>query len=136
MKGSKATLLQRACAWLILLLLVTGAIYGAGRLVWWAASQVPPDAARMWAMLATALLPLTAWAGWYFGHTESRGVLSGIDKAADKMFGLMTQTLSARVGTAKALQQAAPQANAVMEMPRAELPPVHFPELVDGVIDI
>lgn len=60
-------------------------IVGAG--AWWLMLQIPPNVARLWALTVSVALPLATWAGWWFGHTEERGRLTGFDKAVDRMFG-------------------------------------------------
>jgi len=56
--------------------------------------------------VTTALLPIVAWTGWYFGHTESRGRLAGIDQAVDRVMGAATKAAGLRVGTVRAMRQA------------------------------
>ena len=92
-------------------------------LVWRLALGVPPNAARAWALAATALLPLTAWVSWYFGHTEARGRLAGIDQAVDKVMGAATKTAGLRVGATRALRQAA------KPEPSPTLPTVILPDV-------
>lgn len=65
-------------------------------LVWRGMLQVSPNAARAWALAATALLPLAAWSGWWFGHTEARGRLAGIDQAVDKVMSAATRVAAPR----------------------------------------
>jgi hypothetical protein len=96
---------QRMCAWLVAVALALAVLYGAGWLVWQMMLEVPPTWARGWALATTALLPIVAWTGWYFGHTESRGRLAGIDQAVDRVIGAATKTAGLRVGTARAMRQ-------------------------------
>ena len=74
-------------------------------LAWRGMSKVPPNAARAWALVATVLLPMVTWAGWWFGHTEARGRLAGIDQAVDKVMGAATRAAGLRVGTARAMRR-------------------------------
>ena len=83
--GKDKITLSKIYAWmtvcLVTLLLLAGVAWG----VWELMLMVPGNTARLWALLATAGMPLSAWAFWYLGHTEVRGLLSGFDKAVDKM---------------------------------------------------
>lgn len=87
---------------------------------------IPPHAARAWALLATLLLPVAAWGGWWFGHTEQRGRLAGIDQAIDKVMGAASRTADLRVTGARAARQS-PAASVVLPaleiFPRQLAPP-------------
>ena len=96
---------QRMCAWLVAMALALAVLYGAGWLVWQMMLEVSPTWARGWALATTALLPIVAWTGWYFGHTEARGRLAGIDQAVDKVMGAATKAAGLRVGTVRAMRQ-------------------------------
>jgi hypothetical protein len=90
-------LLQKALAWffgiLLTLLVIVGVIYS----IWhFGMKRVPPDVARLWAMLATAMLPVTAVLFWWFGNTEARGRMKGIDDAVDKMMGTAIKAANAQ----------------------------------------
>jgi len=89
-------------------------------LAWWGMSYVSGDVARMWALLATVALPLVAWAGWYFGHTEARGVLHGLDKGVDKMFGGLSKAAGLGVTTSRQMPQVT-QAPPVAVLPDVEI---------------
>ena len=88
-------------------------------LIWQGMLLVPADTARLWALLATASLPIVAWAGWYFGHTEARGRLRGIDQAVDKVMGAMTRMAGLQTSAARAMQP-------VPEPPMIVLPEVEI----------
>ena len=107
------TILARAGAGLVALLIGTGLCYGLWRLV----ASLPAGVLAVWALLATALIPLASWAAWYFGHTEVRGWLSGVDKAIDKMMGTATEVATLR---GQVRQQEPPQ-----------LPEVRLPEIIE-----
>jgi hypothetical protein len=55
----------------------------------WVASVVSATALAWVFSLALAIsslaVPGAFWAGWWFGHTEARGFLSGVDKAVDAL---------------------------------------------------
>ncbi len=122
MKAKQA--FQRACAWLVGLALSGAMLYGIGWLIWHAMQEVPPNWARGWALASTALLPFVGWLGWYFGHTEERGRLAGIDQAVDKVMGAATRAAGLRVGTAQAMRRVEPPPVVVLpELPQVEIVP-------------
>jgi hypothetical protein len=99
-------------------------------LVWRGMLQVSPNAARVWALAATALLPLAAWSGWWFGHTEARGRLAGIDQAVDKVIGAAT-----RVAAPKTKQRAATEPPTVV-LPDVEIFPRQLSSGGNDVIEL
>jgi len=127
-------LLQRALAWLMAIVLAGLATYGTCWLVWQAALKVSPDIARAAMLLELVALPLAAWAGWYFGRTEARGRLAGIDQAVDKVMGAATRTAGLSVTTTRAMRDSG------TVLPTPALPParVHIRELPAGqtIIDL
>jgi len=94
-------------------------------LVWWTMQKVPANWARAWALLATMLLPVAIWAGWWFGHTEARGRLAGIDQAVDKVMGAASRTAGLRVDTSRAMRRTVVQEPppAVVMLPDVEIVP-------------
>jgi hypothetical protein len=92
-----------------------------GWLVWTAMSQVSPNVARIWALMATVLVPVGVYAGWRLGRLEARGRLDGIDQAINKVMGAASRTADLRVGTTRRLRRPALEAPAP-NVP--ELPPV------------
>ena len=76
---------HKVSTWLFIIVLVIMAIVTTGWLLWRGMSKVPPDTARLWALVATVLIPISAWLAWYFGHIEVKGRLAGIDQAVDKV---------------------------------------------------
>ena len=103
-------------------------------LIWQGMLQVSPNAARLWALLATVALPGVAWAGWWFGHTEARGRLAGIDQGVDKLMGALSQAAGLRVGTARAMRRPAMYTQPPMVvLPEVEMLPaqVQIPEIVE-----
>ena len=120
MRGSghqtdRQTALKRILAelafWFMGAVVILGLCYGLWRLV----ASLPVGLLAAWALLASALIPLASWAAWYFGHTEVRGWLSGVDKAIDKMMGIATEVATLR---GQARQPEPPQ------MPEARLPEI------------
>ena len=83
-----------ACVIIVVLATATGVCYGLYRLT---LANVTHGMAVAWALGATALIPLAAWAGWRLGHMEARGVLAGIGLGT----GPVVQT-AAKIATVKA----------------------------------
>jgi len=84
--------LSKAYKWLAVILVSLALLTGLGWGLWSLMLLVPGDAARLWALLATTALPLSAWFFWWLGHTEVRGLLSGFDQAVDKMCMAITRS--------------------------------------------
>ena len=116
-KADRQTALKRILAelalWFVIALVILGVCYGLWRVV----ASLPVNILAAWALLATALIPLASWAAWYFGHTEVRGWLSGVDKAIDKMMGTATEVATLR---GQVRQQEPPQ-----------MPEVRLPEIIE-----
>ncbi len=96
---------------------------GVVALAWWGMGFVPANVVRLWALLATAALPLVGWFGYWLGGTESRGVMHGLDKGIDKIFGPTVRATRRRGYMGRAQQYTQPiytQAQAVI------LPEVEF----------
>lgn len=88
--------------WLVVMLLGLAILAGVGWGAWRAMQHVKPNQARLWAMLATVALPVVTWIGWYFGHTEARGRLEGIDQAFDTVMGGAAQIAGLGLRTQRA----------------------------------
>lgn len=67
-------------------------LVGVGWGLWSLMLLVPGNTARLWALLSTAGMPVSAWFFWWLGHTEVRGLLSGFDQAVDKMCMAITRS--------------------------------------------
>lgn len=76
------------------LVALAGIVIGARALVLWIMAG---GIDRAWAVIATVLLPVCLWLGWWFGHTEARGRLAGIDQAVDKVMGAASKAVDLRV---------------------------------------
>lgn len=98
----KDRLVAMAMFCVVLLAMVAGAI----ALIWQGMLLVSPNAARLWALLATGALPLVAWGAWWFGHTEERGRLAGFDKAIDRMFGGLSKASGLNVSHTRTMRAA------------------------------
>jgi hypothetical protein len=113
---------QRLGAMLVVGVVGLAMLAGIIWLIWCGMLLVPANTARLWALLATALLPVVAWAGWYFGHTEARGRLAGIDQAVDKVMGAATRAAGLQVSAARAMRRSAPEPPIVV-LPDVEIVP-------------
>ncbi len=83
--------------------------------VWWLMSTyVSAELARLWAMVVTALLPITGWLGYRLGQQEARGKVAGIDAGISQVMAAAGQTAALRVQVARALRQPGPPSPAVM----------------------
>jgi len=78
MTDKTGMLVQRACAWLVVVMLVLAGLYGAGWVAWEVMLAVPPDAARVWALVATVLLFPSVFVTWRLALRYATGVVDGI----------------------------------------------------------
>lgn len=70
---------------------------------WFWLDNIDPNTIRLIAYCAVlallagvALAPVILYVGFYFGKTEARGMLAGVDKTLEKGFGLMQSTVAVR----------------------------------------
>jgi hypothetical protein len=112
--------------WSVTVLICGGFMFGVCYALWIAMQTVAPNTARAWALLATGLLPIAAWAGWWFGHTEARGRLRGMDDAVDKVMGGATKIAGLGLRTQQASK--APARRPEPETWRVALPDVEIVE--------
>ena len=113
---------QRLGALLVVGVVGLAMLAGVIWLVWRGMLLVPANTARLWALLATALLPAATWAGWYFGHTEARGRLAGIDAGIDRVMGAATKAAGLQVSAARAMRRPVPDPPVVV-LPDVEIVP-------------
>lgn len=73
--------------------------------IWQGILMIPINVVRLWALLITAAVPFVTWAAWWFGHTEARGRLTGLDQAIDKMFGGLSKAAGLNVSSVRAMRQ-------------------------------
>ncbi len=113
--------------WIIGTIIITIAILGLSALItlWNAMLTWPVMLLAAWALLVTALLVPLFGAGYYFGHTEARGVLHGFDQGVDKVAHVIGQVATQR-DTARAARATAPGLGPyTMVLPGVrELPPI------------
>ena len=82
-----------------------GLLFLAGWGIWELMLLVPPNAARLWALAATALLPVTSWATWRLALRYAAGLEHGIDKGIDKVARAGAEAANLRVHVHHALRQ-------------------------------
>jgi len=112
------------CATIGALLLVTGISYGAYRL---ALANVGHENAIIWALLATALLPVSLFAGYKWGKVESRGTLNGLAAGVGAVMGAASQVADVKVSTTRRMRQPDPVT--------VELPPLPQMRYISSVIE-
>lgn len=89
------------------------ALVGAAVGLWWLmVTHVGPDAARLWALVATAGLPLALALGYRLGHTEARGHVAGLEQGVGQVMKAAQGTAALRVSVARAMRAAPPVAPA------------------------
>jgi putative flippase GtrA len=112
---------HRLIAILVVTLVALAMAAGFIWLLWRGMLLVPPNAARVWALVATALLPIVGRAGWWFGHSEARGRLAGIDQGVDRMMGALARAAGLQVSTARAIHRPVAQEPPVVVLPDVEI---------------
>jgi len=93
-------------------------------LAWGWFHDLDSDTAQTWAFAATAAfvvgVPVAAFAGWHFGHTEERGTLRGLDTGIDKVVGAADKMLTTKVTAQRAIKQATAEPPSYVVLPPAE----------------
>ena len=108
-------------AWALAFGLGLLSLTGAGWLAWRLMLLVSPDAARLWALIATGLLPAVGYAAWCLGQLEARGRLAGMDQAIGKVMGAAARTADLRAGATQAIQRAATRPPEIVALPEVEI---------------
>ena len=108
-------------AWALAVGLSLLLLAGTGWLAWRLMLLVPSDAARLWALIATALLPAVGYAAWCLGQLEARGRLAGMDQAIGKVMGAAARTADLRAGATQAIQRAATRPPEIVALPEVEI---------------
>ena len=96
---------QRSCMWLVAVALALAVLYGAGWLVWDVMQGVDASLARAWALVATALLPVTVFVTWRLALRYAVGVVHGIDTGITKVAKAGAEAANLRVHVHHALRQ-------------------------------
>lgn len=116
---------------IVLVFLLGGILWGVWHLV---ATYISPTMARLWALVATALLPVIGVASYRLGQNESRGVMYGIDAGIERVGKAAAQAIDMRASQARVIRevrQATPAAYTV-ELPRPEPAITVRPQLQSG----
>jgi len=107
---------------------VVGGVAGAlsivalvGWAVWAVMLTVEPNAARLWALIATIALPAVGAGCYWLGSTEARGTLKGFDLGVSKIFGTTVRAAKRRSYMGMASQYVNPQLQgAPLVLPQVE----------------
>jgi hypothetical protein len=104
----------------LIVLLILGVF---GWLVWRAMLTVPADSARIWALVATLLVPAGIYAGWSLGQMEARGKLAGFDLAIGRFLQAIAKAADLRTTVNRAVRQSSqpPHPHEVVELPKVPL---------------
>ena len=112
---------QVSAAWLVAVAVALALLYGLGWLLWQSMLRVSPNLARAWALVATALLPVTAWVTYALAMRVVYGRLAGIDDGIGKVAKAGAVAASLRVHVHHALRRE-PEAPVVL-LPDLEIVP-------------
>jgi hypothetical protein len=115
--------MQRIGLWITAGLGALAILAGVAWLLWHMMLEVSPNAARAWALAATALLPITAYVSWRLGHTEARGRLDGIEQGVASVMGAANKAVDLRAGAARTMRQAAKPDPPTVVLPTVEIVP-------------
>ena len=124
-------LVMVSCTALVILAILAGAAWGLYRL---ALAHTSHAGAVLWALGATALIPVSDYVCYRLGQTESKGTLNGLAAGVSAVMKAANETANLKVNVTHALRQPAqPQ---VIELPA--LPPVRRYSSLDAgdVIDV
>ena len=80
---------------LVLLGLVLAGLALSG--VWRLMQGVSPEAARLWALVATLALPAVGWACYRLGRTEARGAIAGLKMGVSEVHSAAARAIDLRV---------------------------------------
>ena len=104
--------------------------------LWTAADSISREATNWWTVIATLLIAPAFFAGFWFGKTEVRGFLEGVDKMLDKMSGTVEKIVAVRDNSRVTVHQATrarPPSNYTVVLPNVtNAPPITHRELTSG----
>ena len=101
-------------------LLVLGVTAGAVSLLWWAMSQVGPDTARIWALVATLIIVPAGLLGYRLGHVEARGRMAGIDDGISRVMQAAGGAIDLRASAASSMKRVMQDPDVVVDLPPAD----------------
>jgi len=108
---------------------------GAGWGIWELMCLVPPTWARLWAIVATILIPVVGVTCWRAGNIENKGRLAGIDDGLDRVTRAATMAVDmrqAQVRVTRQVRQQQPESSVILPQPRwPELPVGNPGEIVE-----
>ena len=122
----------------LVLLLFGGAVYG----LWRLAENATHTQITVMAILFFFLIPLAFFLGHWFGRTEVRGFLSGVDTAVDRIAKTVDLRDGAKITLHQRLQPPPQPAQPSSYAPSLELPTQNLPQLTfresaqDQIIDL
>ena len=122
-KDAKSAI-ERIVTIVVLVGLALGVLWGAVTLAWRGALKVPPDAARVWALLATAALPLSVWATWGLALRYAKGIVTGIDWGIGKVAQAGSEAANLRVHIHREMKR---PPNQYAVLPEVEIIPRRLP---------
>ena len=101
----KNELVNKAVTLAVIGIVSLALLFLAGWGVWELALLVPPNPARLWALVATALLPVTVFVTWRLATRYAVGVVHGIDAGISKVAKAGSDAAALRVHVHHALRQ-------------------------------
>lgn len=124
-------LVMLTCTAVLILLILVGAAWGLHRLT---LANTTHSVAVMWALGATALIPVTGYVCYRLGQTKSTGVLDGLAAGVSAVMRAANETANLKVNVTHAMRQ--PTQPQVVELP--PLPPVSHVSTWDSgeIIDV
>ena len=125
-------LVMICCTALVILAILAGAAWGLYRL---ALNHTSHGGAILWALGATALIPVSDYICYRLGQTESKGTLNGLAAGVSAVMKAANETADLKVNVHHALRQP-PAQTQVIELP--PLPPVRRYSSLDAgdIIDV
>lgn len=118
MNGKIQVVISEAKELALVLLLALAIIAFAALLVYkFFMDTLDEDVVRIWALVATLLLPITGIVCFKLGKTESVGVVKGIETGVKNVVPVASQVADIRISTARAMRQ-------TEDAPVIELPPL------------
>ena len=100
-----------ACTVVVILVLAGALAYGLYRVV---LANTTHGAVVVWALLATALLPVAGWVGASWGPRGARGLVEGLHTGVDAVMDAANETANLKVNVHRVVHAPAAQPQAVL----------------------
>lgn len=100
--------------------------------VWRLMQGVSPEAARVWALVATVALPAVAWGFYRLGQTEARGAVAGLKMGTEHVLGAAAKAVDLRVTNVRKVKEAMSDTPPVVILPDPGAGFQMRPQLPDG----